>query len=114
MAIGGFIVLLKDYAGAPETGLFPAFSHSLFFNILLPPVILDSAFTLYNAEFFSNLPDVVTFAVVGTLLNIFPIGIVLSLRSINLRQVYSVYKVSRYMDCQNWESLDLNGKRRNI
>jgi len=53
---------------------FPKFTSTLFFNILLPPIILDSAYSLYDRDFLGNLGAVVTFAVLGTLLNVFIIG----------------------------------------
>ena len=42
--------------------------------MLLPPIILDSAYSLYDRDFLGNLGAVVTFAVFGTLLNVFAIG----------------------------------------
>lgn len=46
----------------------------MFFNVLLPPIILDSAYSLYDRDFLSNLSAIVQFAVVGTLFNVFVIG----------------------------------------
>jgi NhaP-type Na+/H+ or K+/H+ antiporter len=46
----------------------------LFFNVLLPPIILDAAYSLYDRDFLSNLGAIVLFAVVGTLFNVFAIG----------------------------------------
>jgi len=54
---------------------FPKFSANLFFNILLPPIILDSAISLYNKEFFSTFFSVIIFAVFGTLFNVLTIGL---------------------------------------
>ena len=53
---------------------FPKFTADLFFNILLPPIILDSSFALYDRDFFTNFRSVVTFAVGGTIFNVFTIG----------------------------------------
>ena len=53
---------------------FPKFTASLFFNILLPPIIFDSALSLYNKEFLSTFVSVVVFAVFGTLFNVFTVG----------------------------------------
>jgi len=53
---------------------FPKFTADLFFNILLPPIIFDSALSLYNKEFFATFSSVVIFAVFGTLFNVFSIG----------------------------------------
>ena len=53
---------------------FPKFTANLFFNILLPPIILDSALALYDQAFFDNFISVMIFAVFGTLFNVFTIG----------------------------------------
>jgi len=62
---------------------FPQFTATLFFNVLLPPIILDSALSLYDQAFFHNFITVVVFAVFGTLFNTFAIG-------------YSLYSLSYY------------------
>ena len=46
----------------------------LFFHYLLPPIILDSAIALYNEAFIDNFISILTFAILGTLFNIFCIG----------------------------------------
>lgn len=53
---------------------FPKFTANLFFNILLPPIIFDSALSLYNKEFLATFKSVIIFAVFGTLFNVFSIG----------------------------------------
>ena len=53
---------------------FPKFTAELFFHILLPPIILDAAYAIYDPEFLSNLGSVLIFAVAGTLFNVFTIG----------------------------------------
>ena len=53
---------------------FPRFTSSLFFNVLLPPIILDSAYSLYDRDFVDNLGSVVVFAVIGTIFNVFSVG----------------------------------------
>ena len=50
------------------------FTPNLFFNVLLPPIIMDSSFAIYNRDFLHHLPVIVLFAVVGTLVNTFSIG----------------------------------------
>lgn len=61
---------LKDKAQDP----FPKFTSTLFFNVLLPPIILDSALALYDKDFFENFFSIMIFAVFGTLFNVFTIG----------------------------------------
>ena len=53
----------------------PQFNSNLFFNVLLPPIILDSAFGLYSRDFLSNVPSIMTFAIVGTIFNTFAVGL---------------------------------------
>ena len=53
---------------------FPKFTSEIFFLVLLPPIILDSAYSMYDRQFLDNLGGVLLFAVVGTLFNAFFIG----------------------------------------
>ena len=53
---------------------FPKFTHTLFFNYLLPPIVLDSAYSLYDRDFLYNIGSIITYAVVGTLFNVFAVG----------------------------------------
>jgi len=57
----------------------PQFSPTLFFFILLPPLILESSFSLHNKIFFDNIITILTFAFIGTFLTFFFLGIVLLL-----------------------------------
>ena len=56
------------------TNYFPRFTSELFFQVLLPPIILDSAYSMYDRQFLDNLGGVLLFALVGTLFNSFLIG----------------------------------------
>ena len=49
-------------------------SAEIFFNSLLPPIILVSAYQLYSKQFLLNLDGILVLALVGTALNIFAIG----------------------------------------
>lgn len=53
---------------------FPRFTDQLFFNVLLPPVILEASYSLYDDNFFSNLGAILIFALVGTLINVCAVG----------------------------------------
>ncbi|CAH1783477.1 unnamed protein product [Owenia fusiformis] len=46
----------------------------VFFLILLPPIILEAAYSLYNREFVDNVGTILLYAVVGTIINCFVIG----------------------------------------
>merc|ERR1712013_258970 len=76
--VGTFLhyVILDDILHIENSGetSFPKFTADLFFNVLLPPIILDSAFTLFDNAFFDNFASISTFAVFGTLFNTFSIG----------------------------------------
>ncbi|VDL99872.1 unnamed protein product [Schistocephalus solidus] len=46
----------------------------LFFNVLLPPIVLESAYSLYNQKFAQILGPILIFACLGTVLNFLLIG----------------------------------------
>ncbi|KAK2142450.1 hypothetical protein LSH36_952g00068 [Paralvinella palmiformis] len=50
------------------------FSTDLFFLYLLPPIILESAYSLHDRVFFDNLGTILLYAVVGTVMNCFIIA----------------------------------------
>ncbi|CAH8575311.1 unnamed protein product [Heterobilharzia americana] len=50
---------------------------SLFFTYLLPPIVLESAYSLYNRTFSEYLGVVLIFAVLGTIFNFLIIGFVM-------------------------------------
>ncbi|KAK4468216.1 hypothetical protein MN116_008374 [Schistosoma mekongi] len=49
----------------------------LFFTYLLPPIVLESAYSLYNRTFSEYLGVVLIFAVIGTILNFLIIGFIM-------------------------------------
>ncbi|KAL2205075.1 sodium/hydrogen exchanger [Sarocladium strictum] len=53
------------------------FDYQIFFNLLLPPIILSSGYELHQANFFRNLGTILTFAFAGTFLSAVVIGLIL-------------------------------------
>ncbi|MCH0629944.1 sodium/hydrogen exchanger 3 [Kocuria palustris] len=53
------------------------FNLGYFFNILLPPIILNSGYELHQANFFHNLGSILTFAIPGTFISAMVLGIIL-------------------------------------
>ena len=74
MIIGVLVGVIVYCIFESQSQYFPKFTSHLFFNVLLPPIILDAAYALYDREFLSNFFSVVLYAVVGTLFNVFAIG----------------------------------------
>ena len=55
----------------------PKFTSDMFFLYLLPPIILEASWSLYNNNFFGNIRTILLYAVVGTILNFILIGFLL-------------------------------------
>ncbi|KAI9561927.1 hypothetical protein GHT06_012889 [Daphnia sinensis] len=67
-----------------ETFRFPTFTPKLFFLILLPPIILESSYSLYDRAFADNIGTVLFYAVIGTIFNTFVIGGLLKSQTLRL------------------------------
>ncbi|KAI1432347.1 Sodium/hydrogen exchanger family-domain-containing protein [Xylaria sp. CBS 124048] len=53
------------------------FNYQIFFNLLLPPIILNSGYELHQTNFFANIGTILVFAFAGTFLSAVVIGLLL-------------------------------------
>merc|ERR1711936_242504 len=68
--VGMFMMALPE----AETKRMESFSPTMFFLILLPPIIFESGYNLHKGNFFQNIGSIMVFAILGTAISALIVG----------------------------------------
>lgn len=74
MLFGTILGVLICWTSTPEQQVAARFNSSLFFFILLPPIIFEAGYTIKQGNFFKNFGTIILYAVGGTLISTFIVG----------------------------------------
>ncbi|KAG6336304.1 hypothetical protein ID866_2780 [Astraeus odoratus] len=78
---GMFVGLVVRLAPGTMIREMLTFKHTLFFNLLLPPIILNSGYELKQENFFRNFGSILVFAFAGTTISAVGVGILVYIYS---------------------------------
>ncbi|KAJ2914019.1 hypothetical protein MD484_g6391, partial [Candolleomyces efflorescens] len=78
---GMFVGLVVRLAPGTMIREMLTFKHTLFFNLLLPPIILNSGYELKQENFFRNFASIIVFAFVGTFISAVGVGVLVHIYS---------------------------------
>lgn len=68
--VGLFLKMMPEV----ETKRMEAFSPTMFFLVLLPPIIFESGYNLHKGNFFQNIGSIMVFAILGTAISALVVG----------------------------------------
>ncbi|KAF9481640.1 sodium/hydrogen exchanger [Pholiota conissans] len=78
---GMFVGLVVRVAPGEMIREMLTFKHTIFFNLLLPPIILNSGYELKQDNFFRNFGSILTFAFLGTFISAVGVGVLVYIYS---------------------------------